>query len=73
MKTSKTSSKSGKTFKDAGTVESKKVTIRKSIPGEEEIREKALEIYNQRIERGEQGTAENDWFEAQNYLRETAG
>ena len=70
MKTSKTISKSGKTSKDAGTVKSKIVSISNPVPGEKEIREKAMEIYSQRIERGEQGTEENDWLEAENYLRE---
>ncbi len=71
MKTSKTNNKSRNSSKDAGTVKNKKVTISNSAPGEEEIREKAMKIYHQRIELGEQGTPENDWFEAENYLRET--
>jgi hypothetical protein len=72
MKTSKTNSKSGNSSRYAGTVKSKKATVRYPAPGEEEIRERAMEIYHQRIERGEQGTPENDWFEAENYFRETA-
>jgi len=71
MKTSKANSKSGNSSKDAGTVKCKKVAIRYPAPDEEEIRKKATEIYHQRIERGEEGTPENDWFEAENYLRET--
>jgi hypothetical protein len=71
MRTSKTSNKSEKTSKDVGSVKRKKATIGNSTPSEEDIREKATEIYHQRIERGEQGTPENDWFEAENYLRET--
>jgi hypothetical protein len=71
MKTSKTNSKSGNSSNDAGTVKSKKVAIKYLAPGEEEIRAKAMEIYHQRIERGEEGTPENDWLEAENYLRET--
>lgn len=71
MKTIKTISKLGNSSKDSGAVMSKKVTIKYSAPDEEEIREKATEIYYQRIERGEQGTPENDWYEAEKYLRET--
>jgi DNA primase large subunit len=41
---------------------------RKSKPSEEEIREKAMEIYIQRIERGEYGTPEDDWLEAEGLL-----
>ena len=63
MKTSRTNSKSENSSKDAGTVKSKKVTISNSTPDEEEIYKRAREIYHQRIERGEQGTPENDWFE----------
>jgi hypothetical protein len=71
MKTSKTNSKSGNSSKEAETVKSKKVTASISLPHEEEIRERAREIYHQRVERGEHGTPENDWFDAENYLRET--
>ncbi len=71
MKTSKTTSKAERTSKNSGVVKSKQVIINSYSPDEEEIRERALEIYNQRIERGEQGTPENDWFEAENFLRET--
>jgi len=39
----------------------------------DEISEKANEIYLQRIERSESGTPENDWIEAEKYLRESAG
>lgn len=70
MKTSKTNSKSGKISKDSGTLIRKKIRTDNFGPDEEDIREKAKEIYSQRIERGEHGTAENDWFEAENYLRE---
>jgi hypothetical protein len=46
-------------------------TVKNDLPGEEEIREKAEEIYYQRMERGEYGTAEEDWFNAVEYLRVT--
>jgi hypothetical protein len=40
-------------------------------PGEEEIREKAEEIYLQRIDRGEHGTPDDDWIAAEEYLRDS--
>jgi hypothetical protein len=40
----------------------------KIIPGEEQIREKAREIYFERISHGKQGTAEDDWREAEELL-----
>jgi hypothetical protein len=61
----------GKTKKTTGagkTVKSKKVTTNKPEPSEEEIREKAREIYYERISRGEHGTAESDWHEAKEIL-----
>ncbi len=47
----------------------KRVASVKYEPTEEEIREKAMEIYYERIARGEHGTAESDWHEAQDLLR----
>jgi len=70
METSKKSNQSGKTSASTGSVKSKKVTISNFTPDEEEIREKARDLYYQRIENGTQGTPENDWFEAEDYLRE---
>ena len=52
-----------------GAVKSKKVTTTKSGPSEEEIREKAKEIYQERIARGEHGTKEDDWLKAEELLR----
>lgn len=70
MKTSKTNaiSKPKKTSEIGKTVRSKKVTSSKSLPSEEEIRAKAREIYYERIARGEHGTAESDWLEAERLL-----
>jgi hypothetical protein len=70
MKTSKekTPVKTKKTSRAGKTVKSKKVTTTKSEPTEEEIREKAREIYYERISRGEHGTAESDWHEAKEIL-----
>lgn len=71
MKTSKakTISKPKKTSKSGAAVKNKKVTTSKSQPSEEEIREKAMEIYNQRIEHEEYGTPEDDWLEAEKLLK----
>ena len=70
MKTSKEKApgKPKKTSATGKTVKSKKVATTKSEPSEEEIREKAREIYYERISRGEHGTAESDWHEAKEIL-----
>jgi hypothetical protein len=41
-------------------------------PSENDIREKALEIYLQRIDREEYGTSESDWFEALRVLADSS-
>ena len=71
MKTlkAKTISKPKKTTKVSKTVRSKKVTISKAVPNEEEIRKKAEEIYHQRIVSGKDGTAIDDWHKAEELLR----
>ena len=55
----------------------KKIVMNNNIPNsgpsEKEIREKAEEIYYQRIDRGEQGTSVNDWLAAEEYLSELEG
>ncbi len=43
----------------------------KSKPSEEEIRIKASEIYYERMARGEHGTPEGDWLEAEAILLES--
>ena len=69
MKTTKTKtvSKPKKTPASVKTI--KKVTAGRSMPSEEEIREKAREIYYERIARGEHGTPEDDWKEAEELLK----
>ena len=62
-------SKTKKTSAKGKIVKSKKVESKKSIPGEEEIREKAKEIYFDRINRGEHGTPESDWLKAEQLLK----
>jgi hypothetical protein len=55
---------------DAGkTLKKKQVTTGKNIPTEDQIREKAREIYYERISRGEHGTPEADWREAEELLK----
>jgi hypothetical protein len=71
MKTTKakTVSKPKKTTDAGKTVKKNKVTASKYVPTEDEIREKAREIYYERIARGEHGTPENDWREAEELLK----
>lgn len=70
MKTTKTKtvSKPKKTSGAAKTMK-KKVTNGKYVPTEEEIREKAREIYYERIARGEHGSPDGDWREAEELLK----
>ena len=71
MKTSKakTINKPKKTPVTGKAVTDNKVTAFKLGPGEEEIRVKAKEIYNERIARGEHGTPEHDWLKAEQLLK----
>jgi len=71
MKTTKTKtvSKPKKTTGAAKSPKKKQVTTGKYVPTEEEIREKAKEIYYERISRGEHGTPEDDWREAEELLK----
>jgi len=75
MKTSKgkATDKPKKTSEAGKTVKSRKASISKLEPGEEEIRVKAREIYYDRISRGEQGNAESDWHKAKEFLRGSKG
>jgi hypothetical protein len=73
MKNSKSGRKSKKESKVKDSVKNKKVSIRNFAPREEDIREKANELYMQRLDRGEHGTAENDWIEAEKFLMDTEG
>jgi hypothetical protein len=71
MKTSKAkvTGRPRKTSETKKAVKSKKVLTSKSEPGEAEIRDKAKEIYKQRIERGEHGTPLDDWYKAEELLK----
>jgi hypothetical protein len=53
----------------ANEVKDKKVASVKSAPTEDQIREKAKEIYHQRLLRGEYGTAQEDWQKAEKLLK----
>ena len=70
MKTTKTKTVS-KPKKTSGTAKTpkKKVSPGKYVPTEEEIREKAREIYYERIARGEHGSPDSDWREAEELLK----
>ncbi len=71
MKTTKEKvvSKTKKTATKSAAPKRTKVTATRTGPSEEQIREKAREIYYERIARGEHGTPENDWHEAEQILK----
>jgi intergrase/recombinase len=71
MKTTKakTISKPKKAATTSKPTGKKKASPAKYVPTDEEIREKAREIYYERISRGEHGTAEGDWHEAEELLK----
>ncbi len=71
METLTSGKKSRKVSKGKDLSNSRMVRIERAMPSEEEIREKARDIYEQRIERGEAGTPEKDWFDAEAYLRDS--
>ena len=66
---SKVTSNPKKSSVAAESVSNKKVTTSKSKPTEDQIREKAKEIYHQRILHGEKGTAVDDWNKAEKILK----
>jgi hypothetical protein len=66
MKTKPT--KSVKKSTTGRTANKKEPVNKKYEPSEEEIRELAEIIFHQRIDRGEFGTAEEDWLKAEEYL-----
>jgi hypothetical protein len=53
----------------AKAVTTKKASTAKSTITDDAIRAKAQEIYNDRISRGEHGTAESDWIQAEKSLK----
>jgi hypothetical protein len=69
-----TKSKSGNSSEKVSTAvkteaKSRKTPMGNYTPSEDEIREKAKEIYHQRILRGEHGTAVEDWNNAEKLLK----
>jgi hypothetical protein len=74
MENSKSKSKAKTTVKAkkpaaAKAVTTKKAKTAKSTFTDDDIRSKAQEIYNDRISRGEPGTAESDWIQAEKSLK----
>jgi len=71
MKSFKSNKKSASSSSDTivKSERNSKLQISTGLPSEEDIRLKALEIYFQRVERGEERTAEEDWYEAEEYLK----
>jgi hypothetical protein len=71
MKTTKakTTSTAKKSPSAVKTAKAKKPSVSKAEPTEEEIRMKAQEIYDQRMHKGEHGTASDDWHKAERLLK----
>jgi len=71
MKTSnaKANSKPKKSSVDEELKKTRKPSASKPMPTVEEIRIKAYEIYNQRINRGIYGTESDDWTAAESLLK----
>jgi hypothetical protein len=67
-KTTESGKKSVKKSATGKPTKKKQAIDKKYEPSEEEIRELAETIFYQRIERGEYGTAEEDWLKAKEYL-----
>lgn len=65
----KTAGRPKKTAAITSPVKRVKSSSAQSVPGEEEIRVKASEIYNERIARGEEGNAVGDWLKAEKLLK----
>jgi hypothetical protein len=73
MKSAKENSNPKKNSKITKPAENKKILENKITRTHEEIRQKANEIYLQRIERGEYGTADLDWINAEKHLNDPEG
>lgn len=70
MAKKKSNEKSKKNGKIQDTKESKVVLAARPKPTEEDIRKKAGELYHERIQSGEHGSAEEDWAEAERYFND---
>ena len=71
MRSAKENRKPKNTSKGTKPVENKKIAENKTTPTHEEIRQKANELYFQRIARDEHGSAEQDWINAEKALEES--
>jgi hypothetical protein len=72
METTTKSKLAGKTGKTSGTgneLRKKSNPSGHTRPTEDQIREKAKEIYHERLKRGEYGTAIDDWNTAEKMLK----
>jgi len=65
----KASSRNKKTVPASKTGKERKAKSITSLPGENDIRIKAQEIYNDRIFSGVHGTPEEDWLKAERLLK----
>jgi hypothetical protein len=65
----KTTVKGKKTASAPKAEKTRRVSVTQSRLNDDEIRLKAQEIYNERITRGEHGTAEDDWLSAEKLLK----
>jgi hypothetical protein len=65
----KSTGKSKKSSSAAKPGKPSRTTNLKSSPGENEIRARAQQIYNDRLARGEEGTAEGDWLQAERQFK----
>jgi hypothetical protein len=70
MATTTRSKIQSKQAKNKETYNTLKKNSQKKRPTEEQIKQKAQEIYNQRIVSGEFGTALDDWYKAERILTE---
>ena len=66
---SKLASKTGKTSRTGNELKNKSNPSGNTQPTEEQIREKAKEVYHERLKRGEYGTALDDWNTAEKLLK----
>jgi hypothetical protein len=66
---SKTISKPGKTTGTGNALKNRTNPTQSSRPTEDQIRDKARELYHERLKRGEYGTAMDDWHQAEKLLK----
>jgi hypothetical protein len=66
---SKVSNRPGKTSGAGNSLKNKANPTNSTKPTEDQIREKAKEVYHDRLKRGEYGTALDDWHTAEKLLK----